>query len=82
MLNITKCNQIIDEIKAARANGETDLFSKTYVSFDGESLDLINYFESFNLYVKSMFGPDHDLNGGYLYIDWHLTNLNDFDEFS
>ena len=53
-----------------------------YVSFDGESLDLINYFESFNLYVKSMFGPDHDLNGGYLYIDWRLTNLNDFDEFS
>jgi hypothetical protein len=29
-----------------------------------------------------MFGPDHDTNGGYLYIDWYLTNLNDFDEFS
>lgn len=82
MLNTYKCNQIINEIKTARANGETELFSKTYVLFNGESCDLIKYFESFNLYVNSMFGNDHDLTGGYLYIDWHLTNLDKFSEFN
>lgn len=82
MINITKKDQIVNEIKSARANGETELFSKTYVEFNGESYELINYFESFNVYVKSMFGPDHDLHGGYLYLDWHLTNLNEYDEFN
>lgn len=81
MINITKRDQIVNEIKEARAEGKQELFSKVYVLFNGESYHLINYFESFKLYVKSMFGDDHDIHGGYLYIDWHLTNLNDYDEF-
>ncbi len=81
MMNITKKNQIVSEIKAARAEGKHELFSKVYVLFDGESCELINYFESFNLYVKSMFGKDRDLNGGYLYINWQLTDLNNYNEF-
>lgn len=80
MLN--KREQIINEIKSTRTNGEVELFSKTYVLFNGESLDLIDYFESFNMYVKSMFGKDHDTCGGYLYIDWSLTDLNKYEEFN
>ena len=78
MLNINKCNQIINEIKEARAEGKTELFSKVYVLFNGESCELINYFESFKMYVNCMFGENHDLEGGYLYIDWHLTDLSEF----
>ena len=81
MINITKKDQIVSEIKAAKAEGKHELFSKVYVSFDGESCGLINYFESFKMYVNSMFGPDHDLDGGYLYIDWSLTDLSNYDEF-
>ena len=81
MMNKNKCEQIISEIKTARANGETELFSKTYVSFDGESCDLIDYFESFDMFVVSMFGEDHDIDGGYLYLNWQLSNLSEYDEF-
>ena len=70
MLNTNKLNQILDEIKLAKSEGKSELFSKTYVLFNGESRELIEYFESFNLYVKSMFGNDHDICGGYLYISW------------
>ena len=81
MKNITKRDQIINEIKAARAEGNCEVFSKVYVLFNGESCDLIDYFESFNLYVQSMFGEDHDLDGGYLYINWALTDLSECVEF-
>ena len=81
-MNITKKDQIIEEIKTARNNGETELFSKVYITFDGESCDLIEYFESFDLYVKSIFGEHHGIFGGYLYIDWHLVDLSEFDEFN
>ena len=74
----TKLERILLEMKEANSKGETELFSKVYVQFNGESRELIEYFDSFNIYVNSMFGPNHDLDGGYLYINWQLSDSEEW----
>ena len=69
-------------MKEARSNGEQELFSKVYIDFSNDNTHaMTKYFESFGCYVNWTFGENHDTCGGHIYLDWHLTNLNEYKEF-
>ena len=69
---MSKIEQILNEVKEVNNNGKTELFSKVYIDFkEDKTYEITDYFEAMGMFVSWMFGGDHDIYGGYVYLDWH-----------